>query len=86
MRDVWEGIYGARAVIAECTGRNPNVFYEIGIAHTLGKPVILTTQTTEDVPSDLRNIRYIHYQYTPPGMKLFETTLQKTLSETLRLA
>ena len=86
MKDVWVGIYSARVVIAECTGRNPNVFYEIGIAHTLGKPVILTTQTAEDVPSDLRNIRYIHYRYTPPGMKLFETMLTKTLSETLKLS
>lgn len=86
MTDVWEGIYGAKLVIADCTGRNPNVFYEIGIAHTLGKPVILIAQSADDVPSDLRSIRYINYQYTPPGMKSFENTLTKTLTKTLRLS
>jgi hypothetical protein len=41
MADVWTAVYRSRVVIADCTGRNPNVFYEIGMAHTVGKPVIL---------------------------------------------
>ncbi|WP_271252377.1 hypothetical protein [Pseudanabaena sp. Chao 1811] len=41
---VWSAIYNASIVIAECTRRNANVFYEIGIAHTLGKPTILISQ------------------------------------------
>jgi hypothetical protein len=36
--DVWNAISRARVLIADCTGRNPNVFYELGIAHTLGNP------------------------------------------------
>jgi hypothetical protein len=44
MADVWRGIWGARAILADCTGRNPNVFYEIGVAHTIGRPVVLITQ------------------------------------------
>jgi hypothetical protein len=56
------------------------VFYEIGMAHTVGKPVILTTQNETDVPFDLRSIRYIHYRYTPPGMKEFEERLAKTIA------
>jgi hypothetical protein len=83
MQDVWSGICGAKALIADCTGRNPNVFYEIGMAHTLGKPVILITQSGDDVPSDLRGIRYIQYQYTPPGMRTFERVLQETLNATI---
>jgi hypothetical protein len=83
MEDVWSAICNARIVIAECTDRNPNVFYEIGMAHTIGKPIILITQNSDDVPFDLRHIRYIKYDYSPRGMKNFEVTLKRTLEETL---
>lgn len=86
MSDIWESICGTRAVIADCTGRNPNVFYEIGLAHTVGKPVILITQNEKDVPFDLRHIRYIRYEYTPRGMKDFEEALIRTLQSELGLA
>lgn len=83
MSDVWEAINSARVLIADCTGRNPNVFYEIGVAHTLGRTVILITQTNTDVPFDLQAIRYIQYEYTPRGMALFETNLAQTLKAEL---
>jgi hypothetical protein len=79
MADVWDAICGSSAIIADCTSRNPNVFYEIGVAHTIGKPVILTTQDSNDVPFDLRHLRYIEYEYTPPGMRQFEASLKVTL-------
>ena len=41
MSDVWTAICYSKAIIADCTGRNPNVFYEIGLAHVIGKPVVL---------------------------------------------
>jgi len=84
MADVWTAVCGARVVIADCTGRNPNVFYEIGMAHTVGKPVILMTQNESDVPFDLRHIRYIKYAYTPPGMRDFEATMIQTIRNALR--
>lgn len=37
MADIWSAINAALIIIADCTGRNPNVFYEVGIAHALGK-------------------------------------------------
>lgn len=83
MKDVWKSIVGSRAVIAECTGRNPNVFYEIEIAHAVGRPVILITQDETDVPFDLRAIRYIKYDFTPLGMKEFERTLKATVVEVM---
>jgi hypothetical protein len=83
MGEVWAAIVNARVVIADCTGRNPNVFYEIGIAHTVGIPVILITQHDEDMPFDLRHIRFLKYSYTPRGMMEFEAILQKMLRETL---
>jgi len=79
IRDVWNAIFHSRVVVADCTGRNPNVFYEIGVAHVLGRPVVLITQDGEDVPFDLRHIRYIEYEYTPRGMEIFEARLMETL-------
>ena len=79
--DIWAGICRSRAVIADCTERNANVFYEIGLAHAVGKPVVLITQAADDVPFDLKAIRYIEYSYTPPGMRVFEEKLHKTLQE-----
>jgi len=81
MYEVWSAIAQASILIADCTGKNPNVFYEIGIAHTIGKPVILITQNQDDVPFDLRHRRYIQYDYTPSGMIKFENTLTTTISE-----
>jgi hypothetical protein len=79
MRDVWRAINNAKLIIADCTGKNPNVFYEIGIAHTLGKSVILLAQDIEDIPFDLRHFRSILYDYTPRGMTQFEDRLSKTI-------
>ena len=84
MSDVWEGICSARAIIADCTGRNPNVFYEVGLAHVVGKPLVLITQQSEDIPFDVAHIRYIRYEYTPRGMREFKLTLRKTLKQVLQ--
>lgn len=56
MTDVWTAIPRAAILVADCTGRNANVFYEIGIAHTVGRPVVLITQNESDVPFDLRHL------------------------------
>jgi hypothetical protein len=61
MGDVWKRINLADFLIADLTGRNPNVFYELGIAHTLGKPVILLSQSIDDIPFDIRHQRVIVY-------------------------
>jgi hypothetical protein len=82
--DIWDAINSCSVVIADCTGRNPNVFYEIGMAHTLGKPVILISQNKEDIPFDIQYIRYILYEYTPRGMREFEKTLTSTIESELR--
>jgi hypothetical protein len=84
MEDVWKGIFSSRVVIADLTGRNPNVFYELGICHTLGKEVILMTQKPEDVPFDIQHLRYIVYAYTPPGMRKFEAELEATVRTLLK--
>ncbi|MDE2364140.1 MAG: hypothetical protein KGM42_15795 [Hyphomicrobiales bacterium] len=67
MQDVVELICTSRVVICDLSGKNPNVFYEIGIAHTVGKEVILITQHMDDVPFDLRALRCIIYHNNQEG-------------------
>lgn len=59
MHDVVQGIVDAELIIADLTGANPNVYYELGIAHALRKKVVLLAQDLEEVPFDLRAYRVI---------------------------
>jgi hypothetical protein len=55
-------IVRARLIIANIGGRNPNVFYELGIAQGLGKTTILISPTPEDVPFDIRAKRLVLFK------------------------
>lgn len=61
VEDIWMSILQARIVIADITNRNPNVFYELGIAHTIGKRFVLLTQDVKDIPFDVNRYRHIIY-------------------------
>jgi hypothetical protein len=80
IQDVVSLIDHSRIVICDCTGRNPNVFYEIGIAHTLGREVILLTQSEHDIPFDLRHLRYVKYLNNSEGL----LTLGEAISSRLK--
>ncbi|MGI8806855.1 MAG: hypothetical protein ACR2KK_03235 [Acidimicrobiales bacterium] len=54
-----QGIINAAAVICDLTGRNPNVFYELGVAHAFARPVILLVKDPASLPFDFRNERVI---------------------------
>ena len=61
LRDILEKIHKSDLIIADLTSANPNVFYELGIAHALRKSVILVTQSIEEVPFDLKPYRLLEY-------------------------
>lgn len=61
IEDIFAQIVSARMVICEATGKNPNVNYELGVAHALQKPAIIVTQSITDVPFDYRHLRVITY-------------------------
>ncbi|WP_439526292.1 hypothetical protein [Roseovarius mucosus] len=83
MTDIIELICTSAVVVCDLSGKNPNVFYEAGIAHTLGKEVILITQSHEDVPFDLRPIRYLNYLNNGEGrLKLASEILARVQSLT----
>jgi hypothetical protein len=69
IQDVVKLIGTARCVICDLTGKNANVFYEAGIAHTMGQDVILVAQHESDIPFDLRHIRHIKYLPNEQGLR-----------------
>ena len=85
IQDVVNIIARARVVICDCSGKNPNVFYEAGIAHALGKDVILITQSKEDIPFDLRHLRYICYLSNSEGLDGLSQLIQSRLNSILGL-
>jgi hypothetical protein len=79
---IWAGINSARVLVAELTNRNPNVLYELGIAHALRKPVVLVSSNENDVPFDVKHVRVIYYDMTDPfwGTKLIDKVAENILS------
>lgn len=61
LKDIVQAIYDADIIIANLTGLNPNVFYELGIAHTLNKKVIIITEDISTLPFDLKSYRAKEY-------------------------
>lgn len=83
INNIRDAIHSCKLVIADCTHRNPNVFYEIGIAHAIGRPVILMVSKQEDIPFDIAYVRTIIYDPTPAGMPVFERELEATIQNEL---
>lgn len=79
MDDILGLIDRAAVVVCDCSGRNPNVFYEIGLAHAFGKEVILITQSGDDVPFDLKQFRYILYLNNGEGLAKLRSELGKRI-------
>jgi len=80
LEDIWVHICKSRVVIADVTSRNPNVFYEIGIAHIVGRPVIIITQDKSDIPFDISQFRYFLYSDDTRGWE----TLSRNIASALR--
>lgn len=82
MDQILSGISAAKVLVAELTTKNPNVFYELGLAHALKKPVVLVSSNEEDVPFDLHHIRVIYYDMSDPfwGQKLIDKVAENVLS------
>lgn len=61
LADIVGGIFECDLIVADLSTTNPNVYYELGLAHALAKPVILLTQEIDEVPFDLRSYRILPY-------------------------
>ncbi len=61
-KHILKQILKARIIIANISGRNPNVLYELGIAQTLGKSVILISKNPNEIPIDIKTKKFIIYK------------------------
>lgn len=83
VEQIWEQIEKAKVLVADLTGKNPNVFYELGLAHAAKKPVVFTTGALADVPFDLRHLRVIPYEVREPD---WNSKLKQNLTAYLKNA
>jgi hypothetical protein len=66
VQDIWAYTKAAMIVLADLSHKNPNVLYELGLAHAIGKPVIMVSESVEDIPFDLRALRVLEYDKNAP--------------------
>lgn len=83
IQDIFELIYTSHIVVADFSGRNPNVLYEVGIAHALGKSVVPIVQNLDDIPSDLKHHRALRYL---PNTQGYEELTDKLKARLMTLA
>jgi hypothetical protein len=81
VEQIWDQIVKSRVLLADLTGKNANVFYELGLAHAAVKPVVFTSANVDDVPFDLRHLRVIVYEIREPD---WGAKLKKLITEYLR--
>lgn len=61
LEKIYDMISNSRIIIAEVSSQNPNVYYEVGYAHALNKPVIFITKDMSTAPFDLRGFNHVIY-------------------------
>ncbi|HKQ24734.1 MAG TPA: hypothetical protein VJT81_09870 [Burkholderiales bacterium] len=83
VEQIWEQIEKSKLLLADLSGKNPNVFYELGLAHAARKPVVFTASEVGDVPFDLRHLRVIIYDIREPE---WAPRLRKSITDYLRNA
>jgi hypothetical protein len=83
LADIMKQINESKLVIAEITAKNPNVFYEIGYAQAIHKPIILIAEQGTTPPFDVSPFRILFYENSIAGKKRVEEGLKKHLEAIL---
>ncbi len=79
VQDIFNLIFRSQIVVVDFTGKNSNVMYETGIAHTLGKKVVPLTQIIDHIPFDLRHHRALPYHSNSQGLEKLTSDLSARL-------
>jgi len=79
MQDIWIKINQAAFIVADVTEKNPNVLYEMGIVHSIGKPTILISQDLAQIPFDFKHLRHYHYKDNIDSFKAFGIELKENV-------
>ncbi len=77
-QNIWNDILQAGIIIADVSAVNANVFYEVGLAHALGKEVFLLKQKDKNIPADFGGSHY--YEYDLNNLQAAKDMLQTELS------
>lgn len=84
IKDIWEYIRTSKVLIADLTGPNPNVMYELGLAHAHSRPVILLSDSIDNIPFDLRHLRVLLYSTAKPNWaNEFEDRIVAAIHDTI---
>ncbi|WP_298896434.1 hypothetical protein [uncultured Psychroserpens sp.] len=89
VKGIIEDIFQSDITIADLTGGKPNVYYELGIRHSLKNGTIIITQSSKDVPSDLQSYHYYLYKYTDKAheneknFQIFEESIHNYINQIL---
>lgn len=84
VHDIWQYTKECKLVLADLTGKNPNVLYELGLAHAIAKPGIIITESLDDIPFDLRSLRIIEYNKNAHNWgELLKVKITKSIREVM---
>lgn len=85
VHDIWDYTKRAKIILADLSGKNPNVFYELGLAHALVKPAILVAESMDEIPFDLRALRIIIYEKNAPNWgQILREKIEASIGEVLK--
>ncbi len=80
-RKIIEHIFSSDAIVADLTDWNPNVFYEMGLAHAIDNKTIMIIQQKDKLPFDVSTYRCLQYEQTETGLtRLTEGIVESLLS------
>jgi hypothetical protein len=75
---IYNQIAKSDVIVGDMTGRNPNVFYEMGYAHALEKRAVLLTRDVNDIPFDLKHFPHVIYSHN--DIAALQAELEKRLA------
>lgn len=81
IKGILESLNQANVVVADLTDNNPNVFYELGVRHTLANRTVLIAQGEEHIPFDLRPYPVAFYSESPAKIAEFKKDIKKKLED-----
>jgi len=74
-------IINSDLVIADISDPNPNVFYELGISHSVGNKTIIISQNLKNLPFDVRTEYTIGYKDTRERLRLLYYQLKDIIDK-----
>ncbi len=81
IKTIVEKIANATIVLADVTDQNPNVFYELGVRHTINRRTIIVTQDQQFIPSDLQGYWNLQYGIKPAEVAEFKKEISRIILE-----